>query len=358
MKQSQKDYKRIVVKIGSSLFSSASGEVELASIGRFCSQILTLMENGKEVVVVSSGAIALGMHKLKLKERPQKLSDLAACASIGQNELMNAYSKSLGDKVIAAQILLTWEDFNDRKRYLNAKNTIEALLKRGNVVPIINENDSISTEEIRFGDNDTLSARVASLLEADILIILSDVEGLLDKDKKIVRLVTEITPQIKALACPTDKKTCVGGMVTKLEAASIATSSGNYCSITSGHIKDSILLVVKDPVSLGTLFVPKERLTAKLRWIAFGTKSKGRISIDEGARQALLNNKSLLTVGVVSVEGNFERGEIVTITSNNLEIARGKAGISAKELSKAKGSRSDKEAIHRDDMVILSRGEK
>jgi glutamate 5-kinase len=354
-----KDYKRIVVKIGSSLFSSASKGVELVSIGKFSSQILSLIESGKEIVVVSSGAIALGMHKLKAKERPRGLSDLAAYAAVGQNELMNAYSRFLGDKVIAAQILLTWEDFNDRTRYLNAKNTIEALLKLGNVVPIINENDSISTEEIRFGDNDTLSARVASLIGADILIILSDVDGLLDKDKKtVIRVVAEITPQIKALATPTHKKTCVGGMITKLEAASISTSSGLSCVIANGHKKDIILSVVKDPGSFGTLFVPKEGLTAKLRWIAFGTKSKGRINIDEGAKVALLNNKSLLSVGVVSVEGNFEHGEIVTVTSNNLEIARGKAGISAKELNKVKGLRCDKEVIHRDNMVNLLRGEK
>jgi glutamate 5-kinase len=353
LKPLSKDYKRIVVKIGSSLFCSASGEVNLTSIGKFSSQILSLIENGKEIVVVSSGAIALGMHKLKIKERPTGLSDLAACASVGQSELMNAYSRFLGNKVIAAQILLTWEDFNDRIRYLNAKNTIEALLKLGNVVPIINENDSISTEEIKFGDNDTLSARVASLIGADILIILSDVDGLLDKDKKIIRVVAEITPQIKALASPTNKKVSVGGMITKLEAARISTDSGIPCVIASGHKNDIFL-----SESFGTLFVPKKGLTAKLRWIAFGTKSKGRINIDEGAKLALLNNKSLLSVGVVSVEGNFERGEIVTVISKNLEVAKGKAGISAKELSKVKGLRCDKEVIHRDDMVILSRGEK
>jgi glutamate 5-kinase len=308
-------------------------------------------------VVVSSGAIALGMHKLKVKERPRELSDLAACASVGQNELMNAYSRFLGNKVIAAQILLTWEDFNDRKRYLNAKNTIESLLRMRNVVPIINENDSISTEEIKFGDNDSLSARVATLIGADLLIILSDVDGLLDKDKKtVIRVVTEINSQIKALASPSAKKTCVGGMITKLEAARISTDSGIPCVIANGHKMGIISSVIKEPESSGTLFVSSKGLTARHRWIAFGTKAKGRIHVDEGAKRALLNKKSLLSVGVTCVEGSFESKEIVSVISNNLEIARGKVGISSKELNKVKGLRCEKEIIHRDDMVILSKG--
>lgn len=352
--QLPREYKRIVIKIGASLLYSQDAKLDFSLLDGICSQIADLIKDKKEIAVVSSGAIALGMHKLKVKERPRELSDLAACASVGQNELMNAYSRFLGDKVIAAQILLTWEDFKDRKRYLNAKNTIEALLKLGDVVPIINENDSISTEEIKFGDNDTLSARVASLIGADILIILSDVDGLLDKDKKtVVRVVAEITPQIKALACPTNKKACVGGMITKLEAARISTNSGLSCVIASGHKKDIILSVVKDPGSFGTLFVPNEGLTAKLRWIAFGTKPKGRIIIDAGAKTALLNNKSLLSVGVLSVEGNFECGDIAAVTCAGVEIARGKVGLSSKELSKVRGMRSEKEVIHRDNIVVL-----
>ena len=354
MKQLEKDYKRIVVKIGTSLFYTKKG-LDMFPLFEIVSHINELIQiEGKGIVIVSSGAIALGMDIMNLKSRPKDLPSLQAAAAIGQNVLMDSYSNYFKKfKITCAQILLTWEDFNDRRRYLNAKNTLLALLRYG-TVPIVNENDTVSTDEIKFGDNDRLSALVSSLIGADLLIILSDVDGLLDKNKKVVRVVDEITPQIKALACPTHKKTCVGGMITKIEAAKIAMDSGIPCVIANGRKKDIILSLIKEPEKYGTLFTPKEGLAARERWIAFGTKPKGMILVDEGARRALSNKKSLLSVGVIGLEGNFETGDIVSVADEqDYEFARGKAGLSSKQLDKVKGSRYDKEVIHRDNIVIL-----
>jgi glutamate 5-kinase len=354
LKQLEKDYKRIVVKIGSSLFCSGERGFDHSIFNHIVSQIRDLINLKKEVLIVSSGAIALGMRVLGLKSRPKELSYLQAAASLGQNVLMDSYSQVFGyNKINCGQILLTWEDFNDRKRYLNAKNTILTLLKLSSI-PIINENDTVSTDEIKFGDNDRLSALVSSLIGADLLLILSDVDGLLDKDKKVIRAIDEITPQIKALACATNKKTCVGGMLTKIEAAKISMDSGIPCVIANGRTKDIILSVIKEPEKYGTLFFPKKGLAARKRWIAFGTKPKGKILVDDGARRALSNKKSLLSVGVIGLKGNFELGDIVSVTDKqDDEFARGKVGLSSKQLDKVKGSRYDKEVIHRDNIVVL-----
>ncbi|MFA5287413.1 MAG: glutamate 5-kinase, partial [Candidatus Omnitrophota bacterium] len=352
--QSQKKYKRIVIKIGSSLFCGKNKIDPLRSFEAI-SQISALVSlEKKEIVIVSSGAIALGMNLLKLDFRPKELPLLQAAAAIGQNALMDSYSKNFAKyKIRCAQVLLTWDDFDDRQRYLNAKNTLSTLMKLG-VVPVINENDTISTEEIKFGDNDRLSAQVASLINADLLIILSDVDGLLDKDKNVVSEVIEITPQIRSLACSTNKKTCVGGMVTKIEAAKIAVDSGIPCVIARGSKSKIIHSIINDPRNSGTLFLPKKGLKEKERWIAFGSKAKGKILVDDGAKKALIDKRSLLAVGVVSCEGNFSTGDIVCICDNkNIEFARGKSAISAKELDRAKGSRFSREIIHRDNIVIL-----
>lgn len=353
--QSQKNYKRIVVKIGASLFCSKTGSPAIAMLKSIVAQISGLMQEGKEFVVVSSGAIALGMSVLKLQKRPKELSSLQAAAAIGQNELMDVYRQlfqKLG--INCAQLLLTWEDFSERRRYLNARNTLNTLLKLRSV-PIINENDTVSTDEIKFGDNDRLSALVSILVGADLLIILSDVEGLLDKDKKLVKVVDKITSSIKDLACPTEKKTCVGGMVSKIEAASIAVSSGIPCVVALGHKNDVIKSLADDVSCSGTLFLAKgQMLGAKARWMAFGTKSKGKILVDDGAKEALVNKKSLLSVGIVSCSGNFSYGDIVSICDHrDVEFARGKAGLSVKELEKVKGAHFNKEIIHRDNIVIL-----
>lgn len=355
MKPSEKKYKRIVIKIGSSLLYH-DNSLDLDFINDITSEISSLVKNEKkEIVLVSSGAIAFGMSILKLEARPKELSSLQAVAAIGQHELMHAYQRFFKERDLScAQILLTWEDFDNRKRYLNAKNTLSTLFNLGSI-PIINENDSVSTDEIKFGDNDRLSALVASLISADILVILSDVEGLLDKERKVVRVVDEITPGIKALACSTDKKTCVGGMITKIEAARIAIDSGIPCIIAHGRRKGIIISVVKELHGAGTVFIPKKGyLTARQRWIAFSAKPKGKIMVDEGAKNALLNKKSLLSVGVVGTEGIFEPSNIVSvIDKQNHEFARGKVSVSSKQLDKVKGSRFDKEVIHRDNIVIL-----
>jgi glutamate 5-kinase len=356
LKLSEKKYKRIVIKVGSSLLYAGRQGLNLDFIKGFVEEVALLVKDGREVVLVSSGAIACGMSLLGLQSRPKELTCLQAAAALGQPELMHAYQIFFKEKSLnCAQILLTWEDFDDRARYLNAKNTLLALLDLGSV-PVINENDSVSTEEIKFGDNDRLCALVASLLGADLLVILSDVDGLLRKDRKsVVRVVSEITAEIKALACPRKGKTCVGGMVTKIEAARIAADSGIPCVIANGKERDTILSLAKSPDSRGTLFIPRKGyLSAKERWIAFSAKPKGKIIVDSGAKNALLNGKSLLCVGVVSLEGSFAEGDVVFIADkegNN--FSRGRSGLSSRLLEKVKGSRQEKEVIHRDNLVII-----
>lgn len=354
MKESAKKYNRIVIKIGSSLFCSEKDGFDSNVFSEVSSQVAELIKSGKEVIVVSSGAIAMGMNALGIRKRPTDLNELQAAAAIGQNEVIDRYRTIFKDiNIPVAQILLTWDDFSERKRYLNIKNTLLTLFKHKSL-PVINENDTVSTEEIRFGDNDTLSARVASLISADLLIILSDVDGLLDKEKRIVPLVDEITPQIKALACPTGKQTCVGGMITKIDAAKIAVDSGISCVIANGRKSGIIHSVVKEPGKSGTLFVNKNKISERERWIAFGTKTKGVIRIDDGAVMAIKSNKSLLSVGVVSCDGDFPGGAIVSITDkDNKEIARGKTRISCRQLEKVKGERFKEEVLHCDNIVVF-----
>lgn len=357
--QSEKNFKRIVVKIGSSLFYDAGNALDPEILAGLCDQIKDLVKEGRQVVVVSSGAIALGMNILGLKDRPKGLAQLQAAASLGQNELMNSYCRFLGKGWFAAQILLTWDDFDDRQRYKNAKQTLLALLEQKKyqiqgIVPIINENDTVSTDEIKFGDNDQLSARVAALIGADLLVMLSDVDGLMDADKKVIHVIDSIDSRIKELAAPSNRKTSVGGMITKIDAAKIAVDSGIPCVIANGKRRDIIFLVTKEPQKYGTLFIPKKGLRERKRWIAFGTRPKGKVIVDDGAKRALLNNKSLLSVGVIGVEGVFASGDTVCVSdTNKTEIARGKIAVSNKTLEKVKGARYDKEIIHRDNIVIL-----
>jgi glutamate 5-kinase len=354
LKQLAKDYKRIVIKIGSSLLYTEDTKLDHSFLSEITDQISSLVNSGKEIIIVSSGAIAMGMSILKLGSRPKELSGLQASAAIGQHELMHVYRKLFQTRQLnCAQLLLTWEDFNDRGRYLNAKNTLLKLLKFKSI-PIINENDTVSTDEIKFGDNDKLSALVSNLISADLLIILSDVDGLLDKNKTVVKIVNEITPEIRELVCQTNKKICVGGMIAKLEAAKIATGSGLPCVIANGRRKDIIYSILDDPAQSGTIFLSKNMLNAKKRWIAFGARPKGKIIVDDGAKNALLNNKSLLSVGVLDSIGDFASLDTVSVLdSKRSEFARGKVGISSKQLEKIKGMRYSKEVIHRDNIVIL-----
>ena len=254
--RSPRSCKRVVVKIGASLFATEKHKLDTGLVDKIAQQIADLIKQGKEVVVVSSGAIALGMSILKLIQRPKKLEYLQAAAATGQHELMHVYKLALGKyRLNCAQLLLTWDDFLG-VRYANAKHTLNTLLKL-KTVPIINENDTVATEEIKFGDNDRLSALVSILVGADLLIILSDVEGLLDKNKKIIRQVDKITGEIKSLACPTNKKICVGGMVTKIEAARIAVEGGVPCVIANGRKAKIISQLALNPFSQGTIFLPR-----------------------------------------------------------------------------------------------------
>lgn len=256
--QLQKKYKRVVVKIGASIFAAGKSRPDTALVANIAGQISLLKKQGYEVVVVSSGAIAIGMKILKVSNRPKELASLQATAAIGQHELMHIYKQALKKHGInCAQLLLTWDDFSD-KRYQNAKNTLNTLLKLKSV-PIINENDTVATEEIKFGDNDKLSALVSILVDADLLIILSDVDGLLDKNKKVICLVPKITAKIKSLACPTSKKSCVGGMITKIEAAQIIVDAGIPCVIANGRKKGIIAQVAKNPFSCGSIFLPRKK---------------------------------------------------------------------------------------------------
>jgi glutamate 5-kinase len=347
-------YKRVVIKIGSSILYE-NGVLEAQLTRQIVSEIAALSARGHEIVIVSSGAIASGMSLLGLEGRPRELSALQAAAAIGQPELMSEYRAFLREKQLkAAQVLLTWDDFDERKRFLNAKNTLLNLLKL-KAVPVVNENDTVSTDEIKFGDNDRLSALVAGMVQADLLVILSDVEGLLDKEKKLIPVVDKITHEIRSLACPTAKKACVGGMLAKIEAAAIVTGSGIPCVIASGKKKEAITCSIDAPGSCGTLFIPKDSsLEARLGWIAYGSKAKGKVIVDEGAKLALLHKKSLLSVGVCGTRGNFACGDVVSLCGRDeVEFARGKARLSCKQLEAVKGRRSEKEVIHRDDIVIL-----
>ncbi|MFH0935728.1 MAG: glutamate 5-kinase [Candidatus Omnitrophota bacterium] len=353
MKQSQKKYKRIVIKIGSSLLY-AGKKLDSLSFHKIVAQVSELIKSEeKEIILVSSGAIAFGMDLLKIDSRPKQLPLLQAAAAVGQNALMDKYNNEFSKCGInCAQVLLTWDDFVDRQRYLNAKNTLLELLKL-DCVSVINENDTISTDEIKFGDNDLLSALAAKLVGADLLILLSDVDGLLDKDNKVISVIDEINAQVKSLAHSTKNRTCVGGMITKIGAANMVVNSGIPCVIANGRTENIILSAIHKPESSGTLFVSKRILSARKHWIAFGTKTKGKIIVDDGAKQALLNNKSLLSVGVLSSDGNFESGDIVSVSdSQGREFARGKAALSSRELDKVKGRRSEKEVIHRDNIVV------
>lgn len=354
MQRSVKKYKRIVIKVGSSFLYPDRETFCEGAIDTLAAGIAKAVAGKKEIILVSSGAIAIGMSVLKLTQRPKGLAVLQAAAAVGQHFLMSYYSRALRKRNLeCAQVLLTWEDFNDRKRYLNAKNTLLELLRLG-VVPIVNENDTVSAEEIKFGDNDRLSALVSSLVLSDLLIMLSDVDGLLTADGQVVPLVDKISSDIKALACPTEKKTCVGGMITKLEAAKITMDSGIDCVIANGKKENIIEKVIALPERNGTLFVSQEGLAAKERWIAFSSKPKGKVQVDEGAKHALLHKKSLLSVGITALEGNFEANDVVSlIDTRGSEFARGRTSISSKLLDKVKGNRYHKEIIHCDNIVVL-----
>jgi glutamate 5-kinase len=354
--------RRVVVKLGTAVLMRDEGGIALSRFYSFIEGIAGLLKENREVLLVTSGAVGLGARKLNLEKKPKQLPLKQACAAVGQGRLMALYSEAFSAlDITTAQILLTEEDFSNRKRYLNLRQTIQQLLHLG-VLPIINENDTVSTVEleslradghykVNFGDNDKLSALVASKVEADLLVILTDVEGLYTDDPrkggdaKLIPQVDVITPQIEALADSPEKSTAKlgrGGMKTKLEAAKTATHSGCAVIVAGGKVNQVIpRLFQQEP--LGTLFLPKQGLTGKKRWIAFATTVKAAVVVNDGARQALKAGKaSLLPSGVVEVKGQFERGDVISIVdAAGAEFARGIANYDSNEVKLVSGQHSD-----------------
>lgn len=363
--------KTIVVKVGTKVLTGKGYELDMGQIKVLSDQVAAISKKGIDVVLVSSGAICAGMGLLGLKGRPKQLSELQACAAVGQAHLMKMYDRFFRQRgLLTAQLLLTQEDLNDRKRYLNAKATFQALLREG-VVPIVNENDTISTDEIKFGDNDKLSSLVANLIGADLLILLSNVDGLyryegLKRDKTPIAVVDRITDEIEALAEKGTDELGTGGMVSKLQAAKIVVNSGIPCIIANGK-KENILTDIMEHKSVGTLFLPSSvKMTARKRWIGFSARPKGKIRVDDGAKEALMKkDKSLLSSGIIELNGEFKRGDIIGIEDSlGKEFARGIVNYSFQELNSIKGLRTSEiykvlgykredEVVHKDNLVIL-----
>ena len=363
--------KRWVVKIGSALITAEAG-LNLENIHQWSRQFAQLIQNGVEVELESSGYIAEGMHRLQWVERPTAIHELQAAAAVGQMGLVRAYESELKIHGIqTAQVLLTHDDLSNRKRYLNAKSTLATLLKLG-VLPVINENDTVTTDEIRVGDNDNLAALVANLISADQMIILTDQQGLFDRDPskhKDAKLITSATAgdtELIKMAGPSRNRLATGGMQTKVLAAQRAARSGTPTIIASGREPD-VLLRLHNGESIGTkLNATQQKLVAHKTWLANHLKACGRLWVDGGAQQRLEQGDcSLLPVGVTAVDGQFRRGELVSICSaNGNEIARGLVNYNATEAAMLAGCKSDKigellgyvnepELVNRDNMVAV-----
>jgi glutamate 5-kinase len=365
-----KNFRRIVVKVGSSLLiDSAAGEVRESWLKALAADIAKLHHAGKDVLVVSSGSIALGRSRLKLPGGALKLEESQAAAAVGQIALARIWSEVLGAHGIGAgQILVTLQDTEERRRYLNARSTISKLLE-WRAVPVISENDTVATNEIRYGDNDRLAARVATMTSADLLILLSDIDGLytappaVTPDARLIPVVEAVTADIEAMAGAAASEFSRGGMRTKIEAAKIATSAGTHMLIASGKI-DHPLRAIADGGPCTWFLTPANPVTARKRWIAGSLEPKGILTIDAGAVAALRAGKSLLPAGVIRVEGQFARGDAVVVRGPDThEIGRGLVAYDAENAERIKGrSSSDAasilgvsgraEMIHRDDLVV------
>ena len=345
--------KKMVVKLGSSVIAPA-GRLDQKLVAALVNDIFNARKAGYEAVIVSSGAIACGLNRLGHKQKPQEMHALMAIASVGQIILMDAFDKKFrAKKSLCAQILLTWADFDNRERYVNIRKTIDTLLKM-KVTPIINENDAVTSEEIRFGDNDWTSARVADLVEADTLVILSDVKGLCDGEK-LVKRVEKIDHKIKALVRKENKTHTHGGMDTKLQAATSASYAGIKTIIASGRERNVLTRISKGE-AVGTLFVPMEQKeNARKRWI-FSKQIKGTLKVYKGAEDALINKgKSLLGVGVVEAVGTFSPGDAVAITgSNGSVVGCGIVNYSSSEIAPKK--KLEKELVNHDNFIREAEG--
>ncbi len=372
MKHHIADAKRVVIKIGSSLLvDNKTGAIHRQWLNSLVDDIVKCWQRGQDVVIVSSGAIALGRRHLHLMHHPLQLEEKQASAAVGQIRLAHAYHEALEKHgITVAQILLTLDDSENRKRYLNAKNTLDTLLKL-RVIPVINENDTIATAEIRFGDNDRLAARVAQMVSADTLVLLSDIEGLytanprLDSKATLIPEVTQLTPEILAMAGDSATQFGSGGMITKLAAAKIALASGCRMVIAAGKHLSPLTQI--DEVGNNTWFIPSTTpINARKIWIAQHLKPHGTITIDAGAVNALRQGKSLLSVGVIDIQGEFNKGDAICIVdAAKNEIARGLINYSSHEAKKIIGRKSSEyesilgysgceEMIHRNDLVVQS----
>ena len=366
------DAQKIVVKVGTSTLTHSNGKLNLEQIERLVRQLSDLRNQGKDVVLVSSGAIGAGMGKLNLAERPRTIPEKQAVAAVGQGILLHIYEKMFSEYGQAtAQLLLTKADMEHRQRFLNGRNTLLTLLKLG-VIPIVNEIDTVAFEEIKFGDNDTLAALVGTLIDADLVILLTDIDGFYDGDPrknsqaKRISVVETIDEQIEGLAGSVGSKFGSGGMATKVSAASIAVNAGIPLMIGHGA-EPNIIRRLTSGEDVGTLFLPIEmKPHLRKKWIALGSHVGGRIVVDDGARDALLHKgKSLLPSGIVSVEGDFAAGDVVGIADlEGREFARGITNYSWLELNKIKGQKSKDicpilgykdydEVIHRDNLSLI-----
>ena len=365
-----KDVQRIVVKVGSSTISTGA-HLNEAALDGLVHDLALVKQDGVEVILVTSGAIAAGWPQLGLKQRPNTLPHLQAAAAVGQIQLMAAYKdrfSNYGQR--AASMLLTRDDFSNRERYTRMNDTMRALLHFG-VIPIINENDTVAVDEIKVGDNDTLSAYVTNLAQAQLLIILSDQSGFYTADPRhdpnsaLIHTVPTISDEIWQAAGTAGTTSGTGGMVTKLRAAEIVTSSGEMMVMAHGQEPLVVTRLLKGEL-LGTLFLPQSRISGRKRWIAYSRPPKGRLFVDNGARDALVQGgKSLLPAGIRSVEGNFDYSDTVScLTENGLEFARGLvnynavdtaklAGKHTKDIENILGYRDYDEIIHRDNLVLL-----
>jgi len=364
--------RRIVVKVGSSLVTNQGTGLDMAALGNWAKQIASLRAQGLEVVLVSSGAIAEGMQRLGWKQRPSAVHELQAAAAVGQMGLVQAYESCFRQHQLnAAQVLLTHADLADRERYLNARSTLRTLLKLG-VIPIINENDTVVTDEIKFGDNDTLGALVANLIEADVLVILTDQDGLYTADPRKDPAATLISEAragdtaLETMAGGAGSHIGRGGMLTKVLAAKRAARSGAHTAIASGHERDVLPRLLQGE-SIGTLLTASAlSLDARKQWLADHLQVSGKISLDAGAVRALRNEgKSLLPIGVTQISGEFHRGAVVAIldaegadiarglTNYNADEARSIAGKASGEIEAILGYVDEPELIHRDNLVLL-----
>jgi glutamate 5-kinase len=364
MREALRAATRIVVKVGSTTLTRANGRLDPARISKLVAEFCDLLEAEKEIVCVTSGAIAAGLDPLGLKRRPKDMPTLQAAAAVGQSHLMDAYASAFESRGhVCGQVLVTRSDFVHRQQYVNALNTFRRLIALG-AVPVVNENDTVAIDEIRFGENDLIAALVANLVRADVLVLLSDVDGLHDGPSgPVIGEVAKITKAIESLAGDTSSEFGSGGMRSKLDAARVATASGVPVVIAKFGGKN--LSRVLEGKEIGTLFHPApKKLTSRKAWIAYAAHPRGRVVVDDGAKTAITErNRSLLAAGVRGIEGSFVPGDAVDIVDESgTAIARGLVGFSSEELERIAGLDSAavkklgtnaREVVHRDELVVL-----